>query len=141
MPWRAGGLPRTDCTDAAGAVALRRIALEGLGLALVGLREVSQAQVKEELRQRLERQLHADVLDLLVENEQGWAEHDRRLPLLQGASRGCNWRPRRSTPAGDGPGRLLPMLTLTALEEGDGLRIRTQAETPPVGATARRGAA
>ena len=74
-------------------MALRRIALEGLGLALAGLREASQAQVKEELRQRLERQLHADVLDLLVENEQGWAEHDRRLPLLQGASRGCNWRP------------------------------------------------
>ena len=90
--------PSTDCTDAAGAVALRRIALEGLGLALAGLREVSQAQVKEELRQRLERQLHADVLDLLVENEQGWAEHDRRLPLLQGASRGCSWRPQPICP-------------------------------------------
>jgi formylglycine-generating enzyme required for sulfatase activity len=118
---------------AADAVALRRTALEGLGLALAGLREASQAKTKEELRQLLERQLHADGLDLLVENEAGWAEHDRLLPLLQGASRGLQLAASADLPLlGSGPGRAVPMLTLTALQEGEGLRIRTEVVTPAV---------
>jgi len=116
--------------DAAGAVALRRTALEGLGLALAGLREASYAKTKEELQQLLERQLHADALDLLVSGEEGWAEHDRRLPLLQGASRGLQLAAPTDMPLlGNGPGRAVPMLTLTALQEGEGLRIRTQVVT------------
>ena len=125
--------PSPDGTDAAGAVALRRTALEGLGLALAGLREASQAQAKEELWQLLERQLHADALDLLIEGEEGWAEHDRRLPLLQGASRGLQLAASADLPLlGSGPGRMVPMLTLTALKEGEALRIRTQVVTPAV---------
>jgi hypothetical protein len=81
--------PLPTGADAVDGVALHRTALEGLGLALASLREASQGKTKDELRQLLERQLHADVLDLLVNDETGWAEHDRRLPLLQGAS---NWR-------------------------------------------------
>jgi formylglycine-generating enzyme required for sulfatase activity len=125
--------PMPTGAGAAGAVALRRTALEGLGLALAGLRETSQAQVKEELRQLLERQLHADALDLLVENEAGWAEHDRRLPLLQGASRALQLAASADLPLlGSGPGRAVPMLTLAALQEGEALRIRTQVVTPSV---------
>ncbi|MBD2548554.1 SUMF1/EgtB/PvdO family nonheme iron enzyme [Microcystis elabens FACHB-917] len=125
--------PSPDGTDAAGAVALRRTALEGLGLALAGLRETSQAQTKAELWQLLERQLHADALDLLIEGEEGWAEHDRRLPLLQGASRGLQLAASADLPLlGSGPGRMVPMLTLTALKEGEALRIRTQVVTPAV---------
>jgi len=118
---------------AADAVALRRTALEGLGLALAGLREASQAKTKGELQQLLERQLHGDALDLLVENEEGWAEHDRRLPPLQGASRGLQLAASADLPLlGSGPGRAVPMLTLTAIQEGEGLRIRTQVVTPAV---------
>ena len=124
---------RPDGTDAASAVALRRTALEGLGLALAGLREASQAQAREELRELLERHLHADALDLLVEDEGGWAEHDRRLPLLQGASRGLQLAASAELPLlGSGPGWVVPMLSLTARKEGEALRICTQVVTPAV---------
>ncbi len=54
----------------------------------------------------------------------GWVEHDARLPLLQGASRGLQLAASADLPLlGSGPGRLVPMLTLTALEEEGGLRI------------------
>jgi len=125
--------PMPSGAASAGDVALRRMALEALGLALAGLRETSQAQAKGELRQLLERQLHADALDLLVENEAGWAEHDRRLPLLQGASRGLQLAASADLPLlGSGPGCEVPMLTLTALQEGEVLRIRTEVVTPAV---------
>jgi formylglycine-generating enzyme required for sulfatase activity len=63
----------------------------------------------------------------------GWAEHDRRLPLLQGSSRGLQLAAAADLPLlGSGPGRRVPMLTLTALKEGEGLRIRTEVVTPPV---------
>ncbi|MFM9103168.1 MAG: hypothetical protein ACKOPS_18290, partial [Cyanobium sp.] len=72
-------------------------------------------------------------MDLLVEGEAGWAEHDRRLPLLQGASRGLQLAASADLPLlGSGPGRKVPMLTLAALQEGEGLRIRTEVVTPPV---------
>jgi hypothetical protein len=125
--------PMPTGAGAAGAVALRRTALEGLGLALAGLREASQAKTREELQPLLERQLHADALDLLVESQEGWAEHDRRLPLLQGASRGLQLAASADLPLlGSGPGRAVPMLTLAALQEGEALRIRTQVVTPSV---------
>jgi formylglycine-generating enzyme required for sulfatase activity len=118
--------PKPDGADSAGTVALRRTALEGLGVCLASLGEASQAQVREELRQLLEGQLHADALDLLVEDEAGWAEHDRRLPLLQGASRGLQLAASSELPLlGSSIGRKVNMLTLKALQERNGIRITT----------------
>ena len=115
------------------AVALRRTALEALGLVVAGLREASQAPMREELLRLLERQLRADSLDLLVTGEEGWAEHDRRLPVLQGASRALQLAASAELPLlGSGPGRKVPMLTLTAIKEGKGLRIRTEVVMPEV---------
>jgi formylglycine-generating enzyme required for sulfatase activity len=63
----------------------------------------------------------------------GWAEHDARLPLLQGAARGLQLAASTDLPLlGSGPGRKLPMLTLRAEEEGGGLRIRTEVVEVPV---------
>ncbi|MFN7900846.1 MAG: SUMF1/EgtB/PvdO family nonheme iron enzyme [Synechococcaceae cyanobacterium] len=63
----------------------------------------------------------------------GWAEHDARLPVLQGASRGLQLAASADLPLlGSGPGRRVPMLTLTALQEGEALRIRTQVVRPAV---------
>jgi formylglycine-generating enzyme required for sulfatase activity len=74
-----------------------------------------------------------------VSGEEGWAEHDRRLPLLQGASRGLQLAVSTDLPLlGSGPGRKVPMLTLTALTEGEALaeggplRIRTEVVAPRV---------
>ena len=115
------------------AVALRRTALEALGLAVAGLREASQAPLREELMQLLEKQLRADALDLLVTGAEGWAEHDRRLPPLQGASRALQLAASADLPLlWSDRERRVPMLTLTALQEGEGLRIRTEVVTPAV---------
>ena len=63
----------------------------------------------------------------------GWAEHDARLPLLQGASRGLQLATAADLPVlGSGPGQAVPMLTLTALEEEGGLRVRTEVVEPAV---------
>ena len=71
--------------------------------------------------EQLQQQLWADG------QAPGWAEHDALLPLLQGASRGLQLAASADLPLlGSGPGRRVPMLTLTALEEGSGLRIRTE---------------
>ena len=116
-----------------GAVSLRRTVLEGLGLVAAGLRDPAQAPMRKDLMDLLEAQLRADALDLLVEGEEGWAEHDRRLPPLQGASRALQLAASADLPLlGSGPGRVVPMLTLTALQEGDALRIRTEVVTPAV---------
>ncbi|MFM9100439.1 MAG: hypothetical protein ACKOPS_03490, partial [Cyanobium sp.] len=73
------------------------------------------------------------ALDLLVVGEDGWAVHDQRLPLLQGASRGLQLLASAELPLfGRGPGRMVPMLTLAALQEGEGLRIRTEVVAPAV---------
>jgi formylglycine-generating enzyme required for sulfatase activity len=57
----------------------------------------------------------------------GWVEHDALLPLLQGASRGLQLAASAELPLlGSGPGRAVPMLTLTAQEEDAALRIRTE---------------
>ena len=107
---------------------LRRTALEALGLT---------ARDRAEQRPRIEaflsEQLRADALDLQVEGEEGWAEHDQRLPRLQGASRALQLAASAELPLfGSGPGREVPMLTLTALQEGEALRIRTEVVTPAV---------
>ncbi len=68
-----------------------------------------------------------------MRDAEGWAEHDARLPLLQGASRGLQLAASAELPLfGSGPGLVVPMLTLTALEEGDGLRIVTEVVEVPV---------
>jgi formylglycine-generating enzyme required for sulfatase activity len=83
--------------------------------------------------EELERWLRSESLNLLVEDDAGWAEHDARLPLLQGASRGLQLAISPDLPMfGAGAGLGVPMLTLTALEEGEGLRIRTEVMVVPV---------
>ena len=63
----------------------------------------------------------------------GWAEHDALLPLLQGASRGLQLALSAELPLlGSGPGLVVPMLTLTALEEGNGLLVRSEVVEVPV---------
>ncbi len=115
-------------SDGAQPPELRRAALEALGLTAR-----DQAEHRLRIEAFLERQLRADALDLLVEGEEGWAEHDRRLPLLQGASRAMQLAASADLPLlGTAPGREVPMLTLTVLEEGEGLRIRTEVVRPAV---------
>ncbi len=114
-------------SDGAQPPQLRRAALESLGLVAR-----DQAEHREPIEAFLEGQLRADALDLLVEGVEGWAEHDRRLPPLQAASRGLQLAASAALPLlGSAPGRAVPMLTLTALQEGEGLRIRTEVVTPP----------
>jgi formylglycine-generating enzyme required for sulfatase activity len=112
---------------------LRRTALEALGLVARELPVGEGSKLRKRIEEFLEEQLRADALDLLVEGEEGWAEHDRRMPVLQGASRGLQLAASAELPLlGSGPGRDMPMLTLTALKEGEGLRIRTEVVTPAV---------
>ena len=107
---------------------LRRAALESLGLTAK-----AQAEHRPRIEEFLEKQLSADALDLLVEGEEGWAKHDRRLPPLQGASRALQLAASADLPLlGSDLERRVPMLTLTALQEGEGLRIHTEVVTPAV---------
>ena len=110
--------------DTAAPVALRQRAAESLGLLVKRCGEKSRRQ---RIADELEGWLRSEPLNLLVEDAAGWAEHDARLPLLQGASRGLQLAASADLPLlGSGAGRVVPMLTLTALEEGSGLRIRTE---------------
>ncbi len=117
--------PLRQClADITEPVALRRRAAESLGLLAKRCGEKSQ---RERIADELEGWLRNEPLNLLVEDAAGWAEHDARLPLLQGASRGLQLSASADLPLlGSGAGRVVPMLTLTALEEGSGLRIRTE---------------
>jgi formylglycine-generating enzyme required for sulfatase activity len=112
---------------------LRRAALEALGLSARDCHGSERSSLLGRIEAFLEEQHHADALDLLVEGEAGWAEHDRRLPPLQGASRALQLAASVDLPLlGSGPGREVPMLTLTALQEGEALRICTEVVTPAV---------
>jgi formylglycine-generating enzyme required for sulfatase activity len=123
-------------------VALRRRAAESLGLLArrLGLQAKRSGtadpwaiQQRQRIADELEYWLRSDALNLLVCDAAGWAEHDARLPLLQGASRGLQLAASAELPLfGSGPGLVVPMLTLTALEEGDGLRIVTEVVEVPV---------
>jgi formylglycine-generating enzyme required for sulfatase activity len=107
---------------------LRRTALEALGLTAR-----DQAAHRPRIEAFLEEQLRADSLDLLVTGEEGWAEHDLRLPPLQGASRALQLAASADLPLlGSDREMRVPMLTLTALQEGEALRIRTEVVTPSV---------
>jgi formylglycine-generating enzyme required for sulfatase activity len=123
--------PLRQCLgDAAGPVALRRRAAECLGLLAKRSRDRDH---RDRIAAELEGWLLSDALNLLVAGEEGWTEHDQRLPPLQGASRALQLAASADLPLlGSGPGRLVPMLTLTALQEGEALWIRTDVVTPAV---------
>jgi hypothetical protein len=131
--------PLRQClADPTAPVALRRRAAESLGL-LAKRSGRADPLAKEAIAQRqriaaeLERWLRSEALNLLVRDAAGWAEHDARLPLLQGASRGLQLAASAELPLlGSGPGLVVPMLTLTAFEEGDGLWIVTEVVKVPV---------
>jgi len=117
-------LLREVLSDPGEPVAIRRQAAEGLGLMASRCVDSDQRRL---LREELEGWLRDDALNLLVGKEEGWAEHDRLLPLLQGASRSLQLAASAELPLmGSGPGRKVPMLTLTALREGEGLWICTE---------------
>ena len=116
-------------------VALRRRAAESLGLLArrCGKTDPQSIEQRRRIEKELEDWLRSDALNLLVEDAGGWAEHDARLPLLQGASRGLQLAASADLPLlGSFPGREVPMLTLTALQEGKGLRIQSEVVTPAV---------
>ena len=117
-------LLREVLADQAAPVALRRRAAEGLGLVAYRCDDGDQRQ---RLRDELEGLVRSNALDLLVTGAAGWAEHDQCLPLLQGASRGLQMAASEDLPLlGVQPRRDLSMLTLTALQEDEGLLIRTE---------------
>ncbi len=123
--------PLSAClADGAVPVELRRRAAESLGL--LAKRSGDPAQ-RERIEEQLEAVLRGEPLDVRVVDEAGWREHDERLPLLQGASRGLQLAASTELPLlGSGEGRVVPMLTLTALEEGGGLHITTEVVEVPV---------
>jgi hypothetical protein len=111
----------------------RRTALEALELKASECHDSERYSLLERIEAFLEEQLRADALDLLVVGQAGWAEHDHRLPLLQGAARGMQLAASEVLPLfGSGAGRKLPMLTLRAEEEAGDLRIRTEVLEVPV---------
>ena len=89
------------------------------------LGKISEAQLLEAVRQMEEQAAQQELW--LMGASPGWAEHDARLPLLQGAARGLQLAASADLPLlGSGPGRVVPMLTLTAQEEDTALRIRSE---------------
>ena len=148
--------PLRDCLgNTAAPVALRRRAAESLGL--LAKRSGEKAQ-RDAITKELEGWLRSYALDVRIEevdeptaegalkavqrqvergavNEsQGWAEHDARLPLLQGASRGLQLAASAELPllGSDEKHKVVPMLTLRALKEGRSLRISTEIVEVPV---------
>ena len=111
----------------------RRTALEALGLTASECHDSECYSLLERIEAFLEEQLRAVALDLLVVGQAGWAEHDHRRPLLQGAARGLQLAAPEVLPLfGSGAGRKLPMLTLRVEEETGDLRIRTEVLEVPV---------
>ena len=123
--------PLRDCLgDTEAPVSVRQRAAESLGL--LAKRSSDRVQ-RDAIARELEGALRSDALNLLVADEEGWAEHDRRLPPLQGASRALQLAASADLPLlGTDLERRVPMLTLTALQEGEALRIRTEVVTPAV---------
>jgi formylglycine-generating enzyme required for sulfatase activity len=116
-------------------VALRRRAAESLGLLArrCGSKDPQAIKQRQRIEAELEGWLRSDALNLLVEDAEGWAEHDQRLPLLQGASRSLQLVASADLPVfAAGPGRVVPMLTLTARNKGRGLWICTEVVEIPV---------
>lgn len=95
------------------------------------LQRLSEEQMQEGFQQLVGRYLEQRLW--AAGQAAGWAEHDARLPLLQGASRGLQLAASADLPlAGSGPGQVMAMLTLTAQEEDGGLQVRTEVVEVPV---------
>jgi len=121
---------RDGLANTAAPLTLRRRAAESLGLLA---KRCGDRDQRDRIGKELEGWLRSDARNLLVLDDEGWAEHDARLPLLQGASRGLQLAASADLPLfGGGEEKPVPMLTLTALEEGGGLRIRTEVVEVPV---------
>jgi len=100
------------------------------GLGETELQQIFQSALEDQLKRRLQ-QLEQQVW--AAGQAPGWADHDALLPLLQGASRGLQMAASADLPLfGSGPGLVVPMLTLTALEEANALRIRTEVVEVPL---------
>ena len=100
------------------------------GLKEEDLEELFQVALQQQLKQRLQ-ELPQQIW--AAGQSPGWAEHDARLPLLQGAAQGLQLASSIDLPPlGSGPGRVVPMLSVTALDEDGGLRIRTDVIDVPV---------
>ncbi len=101
--------------------------------------QLSPALGQDQLQQIYEQNVSRIVVEQLQKKlwaegkASGWANHDALLPLLQGASRGLQLAlSAELPPLGSGPGLVVPMLTLTALEAGNGLRICSEVVEVPV---------
>jgi formylglycine-generating enzyme required for sulfatase activity len=95
------------------------------------LGKITEAQLRQRIREAEEQSAQQELWAMGA--SPGWAEHDARLPLLQGASRGLQLAASADLPLlSSGPGQRVPMLTLTAVEEGSGLRIRSEVVKPEV---------
>ena len=108
-------------------VALRRAAAEALGLSAAG--EGQSEKKCEEITAALERQLRHQRMEVVVKEASDWDQIDAVLPLLQGAARGLQLAASRELPLlGTGPGRGVPMLTLSARNQADdeALEVRTE---------------
>jgi formylglycine-generating enzyme required for sulfatase activity len=108
-------------------VLLRRAAAEALGLSAAGAE--TQLEHRQRITAALERQLRCQPLEVLVQEASDWERIDVVLPLLQGAARGLQLAASRDLPLlCSGPGQVVPMLTLTALNQAEGgaLEVRTE---------------
>jgi formylglycine-generating enzyme required for sulfatase activity len=120
---------RDSLSDNDAPVSVRRRAAESLGL--LASRTGDPVQ-RRDIEQLLEGLLRNNQFEVLILDESGWAEHDTHLPLLQGVSRGLQLSYSTELPLlGTAPGRIVPMLTLSALEE-NGLKLRTAVVEVPV---------
>ena len=109
---------------------IRRRAAEALGAMA---RQGDFTAQRPMIAMELERQLRTEGLNVLIEGPSGWPQLDGQLPPLQGAARGLQLAMAADLPLlGNGPGRIVPMLTLTALGEGEGLRVCTEVVEPQV---------
>ena len=108
-------------------MAVRRAAAEALGLSAAG--EGQSEKKCEEITAALERQLRHQRMEVVVKGARDWDQIDAVLPLLQGAARGLQLAASRELPLlGTGPGRGVPMLTLSARNQADdeALEVRTE---------------
>ncbi|MEB3156359.1 MAG: formylglycine-generating enzyme family protein, partial [Cyanobacteriota bacterium] len=115
---------------------------EGFDAAIQMAMEAGQlpSDVSQEQRQQLFQQVVAETVRSTLRQAlwrdglaPAWEEHDRRLPLIQGASRGLQLSASADLPLlGSDRIKRVPMLTLTALKDGEGLRIRTEVVMPEV---------
>ena len=115
---------------------VRRSAAESLGLLAS---RCGDGDKRQRIAQELERQLRRQSLEVVVCQEvmelqaSDWEQIDPVFPVLQGAARGLQLAMAAELPIlGIGSGRVVPMLTLTALQGGWGLQVETRLKTEVV---------